>query len=199
MGNEQSFLSALTNRRAVKRFGGGEIVDSDRQLIQDAIQNAPSSFGIQPYKVLVVRNKELKEKLRPVSYDQPQVTECDTLFIFCARTDIKERAEEFLKATGAEGYRDMLMGFVGGQSDPLAWAARQAYIALGFALTAAAIAEVPSCPMEGFVSTEVAKILELPETLVPVCYLAVGDEAEGVEPPPRFRFPADDLFKEYPN
>ena len=197
MGNEQSFLTALTNRRAVKRFGGEEILEGDRDTIMEAIVSAPSSFGIQPYKVCAVRNKELKEKLRAVSYGQPQVTECDILFVFCARTDVKERADEYLKATGAEAYREMMMGFLSGQSDATAWAARQAYIALGFALTAAAVADVPSCPMEGFVPSEVAKLLELPETLVPVCYLAVGSEAEGVEPPPRFRFPKDDLFKEY--
>jgi nitroreductase/dihydropteridine reductase len=194
MGNDHSFLANLENRRAVKHFAEGEVNTS---YIRKAIVNAPSSFGLQPYKVIAVTKKETKEQLLPVSYNQPQVTECHTLFVFCARTDVEARAEEYLKTTGAESMRGMLMGFLSYLPDKTAWAARQAYIALGFGLAAAAEQQVASCPMEGFNSAEVAKILNLPETLQPIAYLAVGEDAgEAGAPYPRFRFPESDLIED---
>lgn len=196
MGSSPSFLNRLEWRRAVKHFGEGEL---DTASIQRAIIAAPSSFGLQPYRVYAVRNKELKTALRAVSFDQAQVSECDTLFVFCARTDVEARAEEYLKTTGAESLRQMLTGFLSNQGDLTGWAARQAYIALGFAMAACMEEEIASCPMEGFMPSEVSKILDLPATLVPVAYLAVGEDA-GPEatPYPRFRFAADDLVVHRP-
>lgn len=191
MGANQSFTSSLEWRRAVKHFGTGEV---DTTPIVQAMINAPSSFGLQPYKILAVSNKDLKEKLKPVSYNQDQITECQTLFILCARTDVEVRAEEYLKANeAATGLRDMLMGFLSYLPDKTAWAAKQAYIALGFGLAAAAEHKIASCPMEGFQGTEVAKILELPSNLIPVVYLAVGEATEEDGTYTRFRFPDSDL------
>lgn len=190
MGMNQSFTSNLEWRRAVKHFGSGDV---DVSPIVEAMVNAPSSFGLQPYKIVAVTNKEIKEKLKPVSYNQGQVTECHTLFILCARSDVEARAEEYLKATGAESMRGMLMGFLSYLPDKTAWAAKQAYIALGFGLAAAAEHKIASCPMEGLQSAEVAKILELPPNLVPVVYLAVGEAIEEDGTYPRFRFSTSDL------
>ncbi len=185
-----SFLDNLLWRRAVKSFTGEPV---DAAPILKAIHNAPSSFGLQPFKVVVVSNKALKERLQPVSYNQSQVSECDSLLVFCARNDCLERVDEFVKATGAEGYRGMMEGFVKSVPDQGAWAARQAYLALGFALAAAAELKIDSCPMEGFDPEQVHTILELDDTLVPVVYLALG-KASGPVQTPRFRFPVDDLF-----
>jgi nitroreductase/dihydropteridine reductase len=190
-----SFLSNLEWRRAVKKFVPGAAVDT--QPIRDAIVAAPTSFGLQPYKVIAVRDPALKGKLRAVSYGQAQVTDCDTLFVFCARNNVKLRAEEYLTATGAESMRGMLMGFLDSRPDPTAWAARQAYIALGFALAAAAEAQIPSCPMEGFSPKDVAELLGLPGSLEPVALLAVGQATPGDDGTyPRFRFPDTDLIEE---
>lgn len=191
MGVNQSFTSNLEWRRAVKHFGPGEV---NTVPIVDAMINAPSSFGLQPYKIVAVTNKQTKETLKPLSYNQSQVTECHTLFVLCARTDVEVRAEEYLKATGADTMRDMLMGFLKYLPDKTAWATKQAYIALGFGLAAAAEYKIASCPMEGFNSVEVAKVLELPSNLVPVVYLAVGEAAEEDGTYPRFRFPENDLL-----
>jgi nitroreductase len=109
------------------------------------------------------------------------------------------RAEEYLKATEgtSRGMRDMLMGFVSYLPDKTAWAAKQAYIALGFGLAAAAEHKIASCPMEGFNGAEVAKVLSLPSTLVPVVYLAVGEATEEDGTYPRFRFPESDLVQNF--
>lgn len=189
-----SFLENLEWRRAVKHFAPGPV---NVEPILKAMINAPTSFGLQPYTIAVVTNTATKSALQPVSYGQSQVTECDTLFVLCARKDIDARAEEFLKATGAEGLREMLTGFLSYLPDKFAWASKQAYIALGFGLAAAAELRVASCPMEGFNSNEVSKILSLPENIVPVCYLAVGRKADEDGTFPRFRFPASDLVITY--
>lgn len=192
MESNYSFVNNLEWRRAVKHFGEGTV---DTTNITKAIVNAPSSFGMQPYKVIAVRNKILKEKLFQVSYNQSQVVECDTLYVFCARTDVEVRAEEFLTASGTgDSLRPMLTGFLKYLPDKTAWAARQAYIALGFALAAAAEQKVASCPMEGFVGTEVSKILDLSSNLSPLAYLAVGKATENDGTYPRFRFPESDLI-----
>lgn len=193
MGMNQSFTANLEWRRAVKHFGSGDV---DTRPILQAMLNAPSSFGLQPYKILAVTNKELKEKLKPLSYNQSQVTECHTLFILCARTDAEVRGEEYLEATKdvTRGMRDMLMGFISYLPDKTAWAARQAYIALGFGLAAAAEHKIASCPMEGFNGAEVSKLLTLPSNLVPVVYLAVGEAIEEDGTHPRFRFSESDLL-----
>ena len=94
MGMNQSFTSNLEWRRAVKHFGTGEV---DVSPIVEAMINAPSSFGLQPYKILAVSNKELKAKLSPVSYNQPQVTECQTLFVLCARTDVEAKENKMVE------------------------------------------------------------------------------------------------------
>lgn len=196
MGTSQSFTTNLEWRRAVKEFGEGPV---DCSVITNAMINAPSSFGIQPYKILVVKNKELKEKLKPACYDQPQITGCDTLYVLCAMKNVEDRAEEYLKATEAvsRGMRDMLMGFLSYLPDKLAWASRQAYIALGFGLAACAEHQIASCPMEGFVATQVAQILDLSSNLVPVVLLAVGQHSGKDSPYPRFRFPESNLVQLY--
>jgi nitroreductase/dihydropteridine reductase len=195
-GDNSSFLKNLEWRRAVKHFGNKPV---DTAPIIRAITNAPSSFGLQPYKIIAVRDKELKKAICEVAYNQQQIIECDTLFVFCARTDISERAEEYLKATGAESVRDMLTGFISYLPDKGAWAARQVYIALGFGLAACAELQIPSCPMEGFAAHEVHRILGLGENLVPSVMLAVGSAAEvdGTrKETPRFRFDQANLIEE---
>lgn len=188
-----TFLGNLEWRRAVKHFGGEAI---DIGPVVKAIVNAPSSFGMQPYRVIAVRSAELKEQLRGVAYGQAQVTECDTLFVFCARTDLNARAEEFINESGAEAIRGMLTQFLENIPDGAGWASRQAYIALGFALAACAELHLPSCPMEGFTGSEVSRILELPHSLRPVVMLAVGSPAEDDGVWPRFRFSESDLIDE---
>ena len=191
MGTATSFLENLEWRRAEKHFGGGSV---DTTAVLHAIIQSPSSFGLQPYKIVVVKDKQIKETLKAASFGQAQVSECDTLLIFCARSDITERMEEYLTATGNESMRDMLTGFVSRLADPLGWATRQVYIALGFGLAAAAEQRIASCPMEGFMPEKVKTILSLPDNLVPCVLLALGEKSEQEQGLPRFRFPETDLI-----
>jgi nitroreductase len=189
-----SFLQNLEQRRAVKHFGKDPVDPIDIQWIIKAMINAPSSFGLQPYRILVIQNKDIKKKLRTVSCDQPQVTECHTLFVLCARTDIEIRVEEYLQATKAVIARAPFAEFLSELPDRLRWVTSQAYLALGFGLAACAERNIPSCPMDGFQVEEVRTILGLPEHQIPCAFLAIGSSIEQ-KVVPRFRFSEQSLIE----
>ena len=133
---------------------------------------APSSFGLQPVHVLVITNPELREQLKAASWGQGQVVDASHLFVFCARTDLLARTNTFFDAisggsaearAGLKGYEEMVTNTVSALSPERAqqWTARQAYIALGFAMAACAELEIDSCPMEGFDPNALDEILKL--------------------------------------
>lgn len=195
-----SFLSNLTWRRAVKHFVSptAEVPAPDITPILHAACEAPTCFGLQPYKIIVVTNPKAKENLSHVCYNQPQIMESTHLLIFCARNDLEVRAEEFFTATDtSDAGKSMITNMISHLSHPVHWAKHQAYIALGFALAAAAELKIASCPMEGFDPAGVAAALDLPHTLIPSVILAVGVEDSRPEatPYPRFRFPHSDLIQ----
>lgn len=189
----QSFLNNLKWRRAVKHFSvTGEPVDTE--AIREAIVESPSSFGLQPYTVVAVENPETKKKLSAACFKQAQIEECQTLFVFCAFRRIEERMEEYLRRTKAEHIRPIMKGFFDKCPDQLAWSKNQAYIALGFALAAAAEKKITTCPMEGFIPAKVSEILQLNDDIEPCVLLAVGAAGDNSKLPPRFRFKRDELL-----
>ena len=159
----RNFTDNLNWRHAVKGFQqGGKIADEKMAKILDAIVMAPTSFGLQPFYVKLVKDLAVKQKLQAVGWNQPQFTTSDTVFVFVARSDIKKRIDEFValiknkdpeRAKTIDGYEKMMRGSLESQTekDIMNWATKQAYIGLGFAMAACAELEVSSCPMEGFV------------------------------------------------
>lgn len=194
MNQHGSFLQNLEWRRAVKQFGP-EPVDADNvALIVKAMVNAPSSFGLQPYRIVAVQNGDVKKRLRAVSCDQPQVTECHTLFVLCARTDLETRTEEYLQLTKANIARAAFSEYLSDLPDRAGWAMNQTYLALGFGLAACAELHVASCPMGGFHAEEVRTVLGLPDHQIPCAMLAIGSFVEQTKMWPRFRFPETNLI-----
>lgn len=192
-----SFLNSLEWRRAVKNFvppSAGSPAPAIEPILKAAAA-APSSFGLQPYKILVITDKETKAQLRAVSFDQPQVSECTHLLVFCARNDLEARVDDFVGRTGmTDDQRGMIDGMISSLSHPVHWAKHQAYISLGFALAAAAELRIHSCPMEGFSPDGVAAVLDLPHYLIPTVFMAVGVAGPTPTSYPRFRFPDSDLI-----
>lgn len=188
-----SFLSNIEWRRAEKSFSPSSSEDNEKvKTVMNAMIQAPSSFGVQPYHILSVSNEDVKTKLLDASYGQKQVTECHTLFILCARTDVSSRVEQYLKdAQIPEPYHDFMRNSL--KNKDVNWSSCQAYISLGFGLAACAELKMASCPMEGFNSAKVKEVLELPENLQPCVYLAVGKKSENDSPFPRFRFNEKDM------
>jgi nitroreductase/dihydropteridine reductase len=194
------FLTNLEWRRAVKSFNTQSTQMPDIEPILNAAIQAPTSFGVQPWKILVITNPTVKEQIQPVMYNQVQATQSTHLLIFCTYTDVLERANEYIeKAHSPPDYADMLVGSIKSQPHPIEWAKRQTYIALGFALAAAAELKIASCPMEGFNPEAVASVLNLSQSLIPTVIMAIGNEDTLTTPYPRFRFPREDLIDESSN
>lgn len=196
-----SFLANLSWRRAFRNFNDSDEDKTNSDVINpilDAIVLAPSSFGLQPYCVYVIQNRSIRQKLYSLSFSQKHVVSCNTLLVFCARTDVLRRVDEFVSQTGSE-LKALILNFLATFPNLKEWATRQVYIALGFALAAAAELKIHTCPMEGFVPTEVKKMLELPENVDPVVYLAIdGSQISSSEGDNdiKFRFPREDIIRE---
>ena len=187
-------IDKLHWRYATKKYNPAKKVDADKlERILEAVRLAPTSSGLQPFEVFVVENPELRAKIREVAWGQPQVTEASHLLVFAAWDDItEERIDMMFDLTneqrgtvneGWEAYRAKLKGIVAARGQPGNYesAARQAYIALGVALVAAALEGVDSTPMEGFDPAAVDSILSLKErNLRSVVILPLGHrEPEG--------------------
>jgi len=186
-----SFIKNLEWRRAEKHFAPGPV---DIESIKSAIINAPSSFGIQPFHVLVITNQEIKKKLKEACDNQTQIEESYCLFIFCALDDLEKRIDEYIKQTGFVKKRKSMIDFINKLPCKLQWAMMQAYIALGFGMASAMELNIASCPMEGFKPEEVSKVLNLDKNLKPCVLLTVGNKRNDYELENRFRFSKEDMF-----
>lgn len=169
-----SITTALQWRYATKRMNGKKIPKEKMDSILNAISLAPSSFGLQPYTVLVIENKALLEKIKPIAMMQPQITEASVLLVFAVWEKItSDKINIYIDQIAEERNItiDSLMPLKQGieaqlknsDSDNLIWNSKQAYIALGFALVAAAEEEIDSTPMEGFDKTLLDDLLKLKE------------------------------------
>lgn len=168
-----SLLDSLKWRYAVKRMNGNKIPEATMNTILEATKLAPSSFGLTPYNIIVIEDEETRKKLQPHFYNQPQVGESSALVIFATWNSITEKevaaymheiAEE--RGVPVESLNDFA-GYINGSIKNLTaeqlqiWAAKQTYIALGFALVAAATEEIDATPMEGFKPDAVDEALGL--------------------------------------
>lgn len=170
-----NLIDNLNWRYATKRMTGEKVSDEKLNAILEATELSASSYGLQPYTVVVVSNQDVKLKLQAAAYGQPQLAESSHVLVFCVPTTItKNDVAEFIELTASErglsvndlkGYQDMILGTVDSLSDveKQVWSTKQLYLALGTALAAAAELKVDSCPMEGFSQTDFNKILGLDE------------------------------------
>lgn len=203
----------LNWRYATKKMDPTRKVPEDKVArILEAIRLAPTSSGLQPFEVFVVTNPEVRAQLRAAAYDQAQVTDGSHLLVFAAWDNYTEARIDAVAANIAEkrgGTNDAVTGYYANlkasylprsAEENYQHAARQAYIALGVALTAAAFESVDATPMEGFDPVKVDEILGLREkglrsvTLVPLGYRAAeGDWLAGL---PKVRRDLDEMVTE---
>lgn len=172
---KEQFLEAMDFRHACKVFDETKkISNDDINFILEVARKSPSSFGMEPWKFLVITNEDFKAKIRPACWDQVQITSCSHLVIILAAIEgvkpesgipkrkfgRREMPEEKLNFY-LNLYSDHLKQTLSSDENIYNWTARQTYIAAGNMMTAAASIGIDSCPIEGFEKDKLDKILEL--------------------------------------
>jgi len=161
--NSTELTAALEWRYATKKFDADKkIAASDWKALEASLVLAPSSYGLQPWKFIVVENPELRAKLKPVSWNQTQITDASHLVVLASKEKITEEdVAAFMKLNAdvrgmpiemLEGYQSAIIGdLVKGPRSAMVdtWAQRQTYIAMGFIMEAAAMLKVDTCALEG--------------------------------------------------
>ncbi|MEM9835946.1 MAG: NAD(P)H-dependent oxidoreductase [Bacteroidota bacterium] len=205
-------IDALRWRYATKKFDAHRVVpDASISTIKEAVNLAATSYGLQPYRVVLVTDPEVKAKLREAAYGQPQLTDASHIFVFATKTDMTEAyVDDYMQrmadtrgidVANLEGFSNAIKGSVQakGPDKIFDWNARQTYIGLGHLLMTAAIHDIDACPMEGFNPTQVDEILGLQEKGLSASVIAaVGyrSEEDQLAAAPKVRLPLDEFFHE---
>ena len=209
--NRETILEQLNWRYAVKKFDSSKRVsDEDWNVLEQSLILAPSSYGLQPYKFIVVTDENLKRELTPAAYGQTQIADCSHLVVITYKkvltdADVEHFVDRIVEVRNVPGeslkeYEDTMKGSTRKAVDENyieTWNSRQAYIALGFLLEAAALLRIDATPMEGFNATQVNEILGLTDySAVVLCAVGYRDaENDWLVNLPKVRFPVEELIQ----
>lgn len=186
-------LEHLKWRYATKQFDRSKTIAPEIwTALEDALVLTPSSYGLQPWKFLIVTSADIKEQLKPLSWNQSQVTDCSHYVVFAIEKNLTAaHVDRFVASTAKvrgitvellAGYRNIMVNDVvnGSRSFHVnEWATRQTYIALGNFMTSAALLGVDTCPMEGIEPVNYDRLLGLADKgLTTVVACAAGYRAE---------------------
>lgn len=188
-----ALIDALKWRYATKKFDSAKKIPAATwAALEQSLVLAPSSFGLQPWKFIVVQDPEVRKKLSAVSWGQTQPLECSHFVVFAMRknlstADVDHYVDRIAEVRGApkeslKGYRDVMVGFADKSRAAAtidAWSSRQVYIALGQFMAAAAVLGVDACPMEGIEPPKYDEILGLSsQGFGALCACAAGYRAD---------------------
>ena len=205
-----NLTESLKWRYATKRMTDQKISEKDLNTIIGAISLAPTAFGLQPFRVVVTEKQELLQEIFEKSCPQIVVQQCSHLLIFKAYKNISdEHRESYLRLMKEkrnvtddyiETYRQKIKRVQNSnQINTFEWAIRQAYIALGFAMVAAADLRIDATPIEGFNPAALNEILHIDtskEETVVLLTLGYRDEAnDHLADMPKLRKPLDELIE----
>ncbi|MCK8520737.1 NAD(P)H-dependent oxidoreductase [Aquimarina sp. D1M17] len=194
-----NIIESLQWRYATKKFDNSRILPQEKiNTLTEAFNLTATSYGLQPLKLLVIKDKKLQQKLTEHSWNQKQVAEASHVLVFCIENIIGEdyivkyfdqvKAIRNTPDTVLKPFREQLVdSFKNKPEDEISiWAAKQAYLAMGNLLTVCALEQIDACPMEGFIPEKYDEILKLNEKgLTSVLVLPVGYRAE------------DDMFSDF--
>ncbi len=204
-------LSALTWRYATKQFDPAKKIDAATwTALEDALVLAPSSFGLQPWKFLVITDQATKDSLVPLSWGQRQLADASHVVVFAVKfpvtaEDVHAHIVRTSEVQGAplealKGFEDVVAGFVANPPFGLevrSWATRQVYIALGQFMAAAALLGVDTCPMEGLDPAAYDKALGLEGSgyyTVVACPAGYRHADDKYATRPKVRFPKENVL-----
>jgi len=206
----ETVVSQLRWRFATKKFDPArKIPDNVWAALEEALILTPSSFGLQPWKFVVVSSQSIKDQLPPISWNQNQTRDASHEVVIAAKTGIDvEYIDRYVartsEITGAPvaalgGFRGMMVGtLVPAKFDVGQWAAKQGYIALGQLMAAAAMLGIDTCPMEGFLAPKYDELLGLTAeglTAVLVCPLGYRMADDPYAPRKKVRFAASEIVR----
>ncbi len=196
------FKNLLEERYATKMFDGKKIDEDKIEQIMEMIRLSPSALNLQPWKIKIIADEDLKEKLSPASMDQPQIKSCSHLLVFCANTDLKGNADKLMSTLKTLGmpeeniehlefvlsnFLSMFPGDAG-----VCEAQHNTFIAAITAIYAAKSLGIDSCPMQGFDQAAYSEILQFPNNLVPTIIVPLGYATD--KPMPKVRFSKEEIF-----
>jgi nitroreductase len=203
-------IENLKWRYATKKYDTTKKVsEDDLQQIKEAIRLSPSSYGLQAFKILDIKDKDIREKLKLASYWQPQITEASHLLVFCGYADVNDgHIDEYLNLKAdtqgfdvelLKEFRNFMKVFIEGRkSGKQVWTAKQTYIALSNAIAACAELKIDSTPMEGFEAEKYNEILGLSSKgLKADVLLAIGyrSDEDKTQYDIKIRKPLESLFE----
>lgn len=205
------YIEHLNWRYATKQFDANKKLSEDQlQTLIDAVQLSASSYGLQPYKILVIKDEKIKEQLKAAGYNQSQFTDASAIFVFAHQTDFgAELVDSYIdhaarikevETSALEDYANLMKNSLLNlpQEAKAGWTARQAYIALGNLLSAAAAHQIDTCPMEGFDADAFDKILGLANTNLHSVVVAAAGYRSADDPTQhaaKVRRPQEELFE----
>jgi len=210
MITNESLLKQLQWRYATKLFDPHRKLDGDTiSALEESLVLTPSSFGLQPWKFLVIEDQAVKERLTPLSRNQPQVKDCShfVVFTYNAAFDLDD-VDRYLRAmvgirggslSDLETFRNVMRSFIEAKEEAgnlEDWSIRQVYIALGQLMVSAAMLGVDACPMEGIQPADFDEVLKLKDTgfkTVVACALGYRLESDKYAQLSKVRFPKEEL------
>lgn len=202
-------IDALRHRYATKIFDAGRPLPADvLEALERALVLSPSAFGLQPWKFIVIRDRALREKLLPHTWNQPQVVDCSHLVVFARRdhtgaAEIDAHIRNLAVTRGVDPaslnpYKERMSAYVLNHRDIARWASDQVYIALGQFLASCAALGVDACPIEGIIPAKYDEILGLEGTgystvvTCPVGYRSASDKYAALA---KVRKPASEVIE----
>lgn len=200
-------IEALHFRYATKHFDSARKIDAATwSALEQSLVLTPSSFGLQPWKFIIITDNALREQLVEHSWGQRQVADCSHLVVIAVHRQVDEAyIDRFVasisevRGTPAEslaGYRGMMAGSLGMMTTD--WAAKQAYIALGQFMLAAALLGIDTCPMEGFLPAKYDEVLDLEPrglTTAVLCPAGYRSAADKYAAAAKVRFAAEEVIE----
>lgn len=204
-------IEQLNWRYATKTFDKTKKLSSKTMMeLVESCRLAPSSYGLQPVKLVVISDEETRKALKQHSWNQSQITDASHLIVLCTKAKIDKEyidnyvehialTREIKKEALADYHNMMLAGLPGMQGDAgNTWKTHQVYLTLGVLLTACAVAKIDSCPMEGFDRTKYDEILNLPATGINarvLCAVGYRDANDWLGKAKKVRVPLEDFVQ----
>lgn len=199
---------ALQFRHACKKFDPEKAIPEHTLIdILECARLSPSSFGMEPWKLLVIKNKQMRQSLRQACWDQPQITDSSDVIVILDKKDLTRPDTDYVRqqfnrreltpeaeAAYLEKYRFHYQNEIEPLMSDYAWDSKQCYIALSNIMTAAASAGVDSCPIEGYNKLETEKALQLDTSQYEMVVLVALGYRAG-EQTPRLRLPFEEVVE----